>query len=394
MIEIDRVSKSYPLFRKPADRLLNLLPFSAKRYQSFSALNDISLSIGRGETMAIVGPNGSGKSTLLQLVAGVVAPTTGVVRRNGKVAALLELGAGFNPEFTGRENAFLYGELQGLTRQEISGTFSSISAFAEIGDFIDRPVKEYSSGMYIRLAFSVAIHVSPDILLIDEALAVGDVKFANRCIRKLEQLRQAGTTILFVSHDLGLVKRLADRAALLVAGQLDSLGDSSTVVNRYVGLALAGSVNEEEATPSVIRHGDGNCRIDSVSILDESGNSRKIFNPGETIVIEVTTMFLSDCESPVFGLLIRNRLGMDVYGTNNRVEGLTSPKVRAGTSMRVKFTFPCQLTKQYYSVTVAVQNDDGTSQDWLDDVASFFVAQPKELAGVADLQATIRWDPI
>src|SRR6201999_400958 len=204
----------------------------------FWALRDVNIGVERGEILSVIGPNRSGKSTLLQIVSGILDPTRGRVICRGRIAALLELGAGFNPEFTGRENVFLNGEILGIPRREMERVFPAVERFAEIGSFMERPVKEYSSGMYVRLAFSTAIHVDPEILIVDEALAVGDAIFANRCVKKFEELKERKVTVLFVSHDLGLVKRLSDRAALMLDGQVTAYGAPSDVVNRYVGLVL------------------------------------------------------------------------------------------------------------------------------------------------------------
>jgi lipopolysaccharide transport system ATP-binding protein len=203
LVLVQNVSKLYRLYRRPVDRLHEMLPRRKPRHTDFWALQDISFEVESGEMLGLVGPNGCGKSTLLQIVSGILQPTTGRVVTRGRIAALLELGAGFNPEFTGRENVYLNGELLGLSRAEIDKSMPSIEAFAEIGEFIERPVKEYSSGMYVRLAFSTAIHVDPEILIVDEALAVGDAVFANRCVRKFQELRERKVTVLFVSHDLG-----------------------------------------------------------------------------------------------------------------------------------------------------------------------------------------------
>jgi ABC-type polysaccharide/polyol phosphate transport system ATPase subunit len=392
VIEVREVSKRYPLYAKPSDRILESLPFWTRpRHREFEALRGVSFSVASGETFALVGPNGSGKSTLLQIIAGIFPPTSGTVRKEGRTAALLELGAGFNPEFSGRENVILHGELHGVSRSEVFDRLEEIETFAGIGSFFDRPVKEYSTGMYVRLAFSAAIHVDPEILVVDEALSVGDVRFANRCIRKFEDLKQRGKTILFVSHDLGMVKRLADRAALLLGGSVDCIGRPADVVNRYVGIALAGEVEERLDSGGPIRHGDGKSRIRRVRLLDADGVEKRLFSPGETITIEIEAIFLESCDAPMAGLLIRSRLGVDVYGTNTRIEGIHTGKIAAGTPVRVRFRMPCNLTGQDYSVTVALQNADGTSQDWQDDVASFRVIQPKQLAGVADLQAEVEW---
>ena len=275
MVLVQKVSKLYPLYRRPSDRILEQLPLvGRRRHSDFWALRDVSFSVERGETLGIVGPNGSGKSTLLQVVCGILEPTRGRVLAEGRIAALLELGAGFNSEFSGRENVFLNSEILGLSRKEIEKAFSRIAAFADIGEFIDRPVKEYSSGMYVRLAFSTAIHVDPDILIVDEALAVGDAIFANRCVQKFEELKQRKVTVLFVSHDLGLVKRLSDRAILMLGGRVECEGAPKDVVNRYIGL-----VHEWQKTPvsprpgaggpeGSFRHGDGSSRIVSAELLD------------------------------------------------------------------------------------------------------------------------------
>ena len=269
---VQNISKVFPLYRHPSDRILELLPISKRKHTDFWALRDVSLAVERGEIFGIVGPNGSGKSTLLQIVSGILRPTSGRVVTQGRVAALLELGAGFNPEFTGRENVFINGEIMGLSRAEIERAFPGIAEFAGIGEFMDRPVKEYSSGMYVRLAFAAAIHVQPEILIVDEALAVGDAMFANRCIRKFEELKQRGVTILFVSHDLGLVKRLAHRAVLMLNGRVEAEGSPRDVVNRYVGLVVERQkrVDEEERArlPSSLRHGDGASEILRVELLN------------------------------------------------------------------------------------------------------------------------------
>src|SRR5258706_11829375 len=238
LVLVQNVSKLYRLYRQPSDRLREMLPGCGPRHTDFWALRDIGFTVEKGETLGLVGPNGCGKSTLLQIVSGILQPTSGRVVTRGRIAALLELGAGFNPEFSGRENVYLNGEILGLSRGEIDKAMPSIEAFAEIGEFMERPVKEYSSGMYVRLAFSTAIHVDPEILIVDEALAVGDAEFSNRSIKKFEELKQRKVTVLFVSHDLGLVKRNSDRAALMLDSKVAAYGAPSEVVNRYVGMVL------------------------------------------------------------------------------------------------------------------------------------------------------------
>ena len=273
LVLVQNVSKLYRLYRRPGDRLREMLPGCGPLHTDFWALREIGFTLEKGETLGLVGPNGCGKSTLLQIVSGILQPTTGRVVTRGRVAALLELGAGFNPEFTGRENVFLNGEIMGLSRAEISKAMPSIEAFAEIGEFIERPVKEYSSGMYVRLAFSTAIHVDPEILIVDEALAVGDAVFANRCVRKFQELRERKVTVLFVSHDLGLVKQLSDRAILLLNGRIAAEGEPKDVINRYIGLVLEKQAPEarEQRLRASFRHGDGASEIRSVQILNARG---------------------------------------------------------------------------------------------------------------------------
>src|SRR4051812_38833027 len=291
VVLVQNVSKLYRLYRRPSDRLRELLPGSAARHSDFWALRDISFNVEKGETLGLVGPNGCGKSTLLQIVSGISQPTTGRVVTRGRIAALLELGAGFNPEFSGRENVFLNGEIMGLSRAEIEKAMPSIAAFAEIGEFMERPVKEYSSGMYVRLAFSTAIHVEPDILIVDEALAVGDAVFANRCVRKFEELKQRAVTVLFVSHDLGLVKQLANRAVLLLGGRIEAQGAPKDVINRYIGLVLEKQKSEapREAQGS-FRHGDGTSEILEIRLLNSRGESTTALRAGEPVKVQVRTL--------------------------------------------------------------------------------------------------------
>ncbi len=382
------ISKVFRLYAKPSDRIRELVPFVGRPlHKDFWALRGVSLSVEAGEILAIIGPNGGGKSTLLQIVSGILQPTSGRVITQGRVAALLELGAGFNPEFTGRENVFMNGEIMGLSRPYIERAFPQIAGFAGIGEFIDRPVKEYSSGMYVRLAFATAIHADPEILVVDEALAVGDAMFANRCIRKFEELRERKVTILFVSHDLGLVKRLAHRAVLMLNGRIEAEGTPRDVVNRYVGLVSERERRELETAPGTesFRHGDGKSEIVSVEVCPPSVMT------GENMCIRISARFHRDAPDPMVGILIRDRLGIDVYGTNTRIEQVDLGDFRAGERLDIEFRFACRLTAQEYTVTAATQNWDGTSQDWLDDVTAFRVTDPKGSAGVANLAAEVQW---
>ncbi len=396
MLQVQNVSKVYRLYRRPADRLLELLPFSRVAPSEFWALRDVSLTVERGEVLGVIGPNGSGKSTLLQIVSGILEPTRGRVVAHGRIAALLELGAGFNPEFSGRENVFLNGEILGIARRDMERVFPEIERFAEIGAFMDRPVKEYSTGMYVRLAFSTAIHVDPEILIVDEALAVGDAIFANRCIKKFVELKERKVTVLFVSHDLGLVKRLSDRAALMIDGRVAAFGNPSEVVNRYVGMVLERQERDEPRgdrpkAGASFRHGDGASEIVSADLLNARGESTRNLEPHETVSIRVRALAKRDLEDPVVGILIRNRLGIDVFGTNTRIEGIDLGNIAGGESFEVEFTFDCLLTRQDYTLTVATQHREGYSQDWLDDVISFSVTDARDVAGLANFKTKVEW---
>jgi homopolymeric O-antigen transport system ATP-binding protein len=394
LVLVQNVSKLYRLYRRPSDRLREMLPTARSRHTDFWALRDISFTVEKGETLSLVGPNGCGKSTLLQIVAGILQPTAGRVVTRGRIAALLELGAGFNPEFSGRENVYLNGEILGLSRAEIDRAMPSIEAFAEIGEFIERPVKEYSSGMYVRLAFSTAIHVDPEILIVDEALAVGDAVFANRCVRKFEELRERKVTVLFVSHDLGLVKQLSDHAILLLHGRIEAQGAPSDVINRYIGLVLEKQRSPQQKGDRVrgsFRHGDGTSEIMGVEILNTRGEAVASVASGEPVTVRVRSRFHTAVRDPMVGILVRTRIGMDVYGTNTLIEQTDLGVFQPGDELEVDFHLECWLTPQSYTLTVATQNPDGTSHDWLDDALAFDVVDTRVAAGVANLRAKVEW---
>jgi len=402
VISVQNVSKVYHLYQHPFHRVLGALALSRRRKAEFWALRNINLRVEKGEVFALLGPNGSGKSTLLQIISGILQPTSGRVHCSGRIAALLELGAGFNPEFSGRENVYLNGEILGLSRKELEAAFPRIEAFAEIGQFIDRPVKEYSSGMYVRLAFSTAIHVDPEVLIVDEALAVGDAIFASRCVQKFDELRRKNVTVFLVSHDLGLIKRLADRAAFMLDGRIVMQGSPKDAVNQYVGFVLdrerAGKDRGAEELPagtsvarnSSFRHGDGASRITDVHILDAAGEPCRTFRPGESMLLRIRAEFQRDVSNPVIGILIRNRIGMDIFGTNTRVEHVELGDYEAGDVLEIEFQMDCLLSRQEYTVTVAVQYWNGLSQDWLDDVIEFRVEDTKDVAGVLNLNTRVR----
>lgn len=377
--------------------MLAMAGVRSKATSEFWALRGVSFEVERGECVGIIGPNGSGKSTLLQVISGILQPTTGRALCEGRIAALLELGAGFNPEFTGRENVYLNGEIMGVSRSEMDAAFRKIEAFAEIGSFIDRPIKEYSTGMYVRLAFSTAIHVDPEILIVDEALSVGDAVFAARCVQKFEELRQRKVTVLFVSHDLGLVKRLCDRAIFVLKGEVILDGPTKDAVNRYVGFVLEQGDPDKPAPTgppaigSSFRHGDGASRITTVQILNGEEREATTFLNGEPMKIRVRAEFDRRMDNPVVGMLIRNRVGIDVFGTNTRIEGIELGCFEAGDALEVEFLIDCLLSRQEYTLTVATQYANGLSQDWLDDALAFTVVDPKDVAGLLNMKTKVEF---
>jgi ABC-type polysaccharide/polyol phosphate transport system ATPase subunit len=404
-IDVRNVTKMYRVYPAPVARLKEILLLNRRRfYEEFWALDGVSFEVERGGVYGIIGPNGSGKSTLLEIVTGTLEPTGGQVITRGRIAALLSLGAGFNPEFTGRENVFLNGEILGLSRAEIARSMPHIERFAEIGEFMDRPVKTYSTGMYLRLAFAAAIHVDPEILVVDEVLAVGDAIFVNRCVQKFEELRRRGVTVLLVTHDVGLVKLLCDRAMLLYGGRALAQGDPNDVVNRYNGLVLerqrAFAETNLPALPVVpelqeplaysFRHGDRQAEVVRVELLNEAGQPARAFRSGEDMQARVTVRFREQHPRPVVGIMIRTRIGMEVYGTNTELEEAGPGPTERGDLIEVTFAFACRLTPQEYTLTVATQAPDGASHDWLDDVLTFQVVDTRRAAGVANLEARVR----
>jgi lipopolysaccharide transport system ATP-binding protein len=356
-VEFRNVSKSYPIYAAPGDRLKELATFHQRSFhRDYWALRDVSFDVKQGETFCIVGENGCGKSTLLQICAGILQPSSGTVNVLGRVAALLELGSGFNPEFTGRDNVYLNATILGLSSKEMDLRFPSIAEFAEIGDFIDQPVKTYSSGMMVRLAFSVAIHVDPDILLVDEALAVGDVYFRQRCLRKVHELRAQGVTILFVSHSASEIKALGDRAMWLDHGNLMAIGNTDRVVSQYL-LAMAEKDadyqhNEAVHHPSVShgpleivegiphidhRSGDGRAEIIGIAVCSLTGEPLTTVSPDSTIVVRVSIRAKRNLDRPIIGVLFRNQLGLDLAGVNTTNDGNPLPPLLEGEICTVDF---------------------------------------------------------
>jgi lipopolysaccharide transport system ATP-binding protein len=410
-LRVENVSKQYRIYEHPGDRLKESLTRGRlKRHREFWALRDISFEIEAGTTTGIIGPNGCGKSTLLQIITGTLEPTHGNVWCDGRLSALLELGAGFNPEFTGVENVYMNGALSGFSRREITSMLPRIEHFAELGDFLYQPVKTYSSGMYVRLAFAVAISFDPQVLIVDEALAVGDAVFQHRCMRRIKELQESGVTILFVSHDPGAVRALCSRAILLNQGRAIADGLPVDVLNQYQKIIMAREeayeatqATAEEGAPDTdltlddlpeelhynYRHGDGTAQILGVQLSDAMRRKVELIETGESLFVRVRVRFNADVEHPVCGLLIRNRHGIHVYGTNTELQRVDFGPVKRGDQVEVTFNFDCWLAPDTYTITLAVHSVDAVSFDWLDDVLFFQVISSTAMDGVANLNASI-----
>jgi ABC-type polysaccharide/polyol phosphate transport system ATPase subunit len=392
-VELEGVSKAYKIYAHPRHRLLEALTRGRRRYHSdFWALRDVTVRVPRGSTLGIIGMNGSGKSTLLQVAAGIVRPTRGRVAVEGRVASLLELGAGFNPEFTGRENVLMHGAVLGFGREEMTSRLPAVQAFAEIGPFFDQPVKTYSSGMFVRLAFAGAIHVDPDVLLVDEALAVGDAVFQHRCIRRIREFQEQGKTILFVSHDMAMVKAVCTRAVFLDAGRVQADGPPGEIAQLYHAHVAGLEARRSEPAPAatraaapgqpaafradpafdrrvgLFRHGTGAARIRNVEALDETGCPVAAVEFDQLITLRVHLEFHAEAPYSILGYYLRDKTGIDVVGTNTYEEGVPMPGRRPGDTLVVDFRQRWPLMAGSYSVTVALAyNRDSPSYfDWID----------------------------
>lgn len=417
-LEIQNISKVYKVYKKPHHRLMEIFNFGDS-YQEIHALSNISFNVRKGCTCGIVGPNGSGKSTLLQIITGILQPTEGSCVVKGRISALLELGAGFNPDYTGRENIYLYASILGVEKDEIDLKLDEIINFAQIGDFIDRPVKTYSSGMYVRLAFAVAINVEPDILIVDEALAVGDESFQRKCFRKFEELKEKGVTILFVTHSLGLVKQFCDEAILIYKGKKIDEGHPNHVINVYTKLiaSMGDGQDIEDAviqkkltdTPSLdvndktndrdqlessseYRYGNGDGKIIAFRMLGENNNKSRIFNHGELIQISLQLEYYKDTPSSLAAYTIKTVSGVEVTGTNTNYENVALLEKHAGDIINVTFTQHTALNAGDYVVSlgfIELVDDEIVVMDRRYDVLTFKVAETKKAAGLVDPNADI-----
>lgn len=395
VIQFDRVSKKFTLHRERPrsfqELAVNLFQRNNDSHEEFWALQDVSFTVEQGETLGLIGPNGAGKSTALKLISRIIEPTSGQIEVNGRVGALLELGAGFHPDLTGRENIYLNGSILGLSRAQIRRKLDAIIAFAELERFIDVPVKHYSSGMYVRLGFSVAVHTDPEVLLVDEVLAVGDQNFSHKCLERIMEMQRKGITICFVSHGLEEIRRLCSRAVWLDDGMVQAEGDVEDTITAYLRHAAAeeearitATASEEEQEVEEIekvgpeskqRWGTGDVEILAVSFLDADGRERHVFRVGEPWVVRLHYRAHRRIESPVFGLAIHRNDGLHVCGPNTHFAGLDIPFVEGEGDVLYRVAH-LPLMEGSYLVSVAAHNQaDTVMYDYHDRLYTFKVRQ-------------------
>lgn len=362
-IKVSDVSKIYQLYEKPIDRLKEALSITKKNYhKDFFALDKVSFEVEKGQTVGIIGTNGSGKSTILKIITGVLTPTSGTVEVNGKISALLELGAGFNNEYTGIENIYMNGTMMGYTREEMDAKLPEILEFADIGDFVHQPVKTYSSGMFVRLAFALAINVEPEILIVDEALSVGDVFFQAKCFRKIDEIRQKGTTVLMVTHDMGSVVKYCEKVVLLNRGHFVAEGEAGEMVDLYKKI-LANQFDESDTKeadavdcdkPSIekeykvwkeklglnaetLEYGDKKAEIIDFGIFDHNGEISNIVTKGEEFTLRMRVKFAEKQRNPIFAYTFKDKRGTEITGTNTMLEGCMIEETKSGEIYDVSF---------------------------------------------------------
>ncbi len=372
VVELKGIRKTYNIWESPSSRIwvpimraiqsrinpnsrfyTTLAERLKKNCREFTALNNIDFNILKGESIGLLGRNGSGKSTLLQIIAGTLNPSSGSVNVSGKVAALLELGSGFDPEFTGIENVFMNGSILGLTKSEISSRIDEIAEFADIGEFIDQPVKTYSSGMMVRLAFSVSIATKPEILIIDEALSVGDAAFQRKCFRRIEEIRERGCTFIFVSHDLNAITNLTNRAILLERGKIRFEGDPLEAGNRYQQLIFG-----ERQTSAAKNYGDGNAEICSMWLEDEQGNQLETINSSKAFIFCYEARFNVDIDNPIFGLRVTNVHGVLLVSSNTSLLNKKIGRIKTAQTVVSRWRFSLPLTPGYVFFSAGISYPD------------------------------------
>ena len=428
-ITVKDVTKIYKLYDKPIDRLKEALnPFHKEYHKKFYALNNLSFEVKKGETVGIIGTNGSGKSTILKIITGVLTPTTGEVEVNGVISALLELGAGFNMDYTGIENIYMNGTMMGFSKKEMDAKLQEILDFADIGDFVYQPVKTYSSGMFVRLAFALAINVEPEILIVDEALSVGDVFFQSKCYRRMEEIRQKGTTILMVTHDMGSIIKYCDKVVLLNKGNFVAEGAPGHMVDLYKKI-LAGQMEGLEAAKDVdsdfsgetakkeqkektyqlphgklmkdsltinsnrTEYGDGRAEIYDLGLFDQRGNLTNLLLKGEEFTIKEKIRFAAPIQSPIFTYTIKDKKGTDLTGTNTMFEGTDIKPVKAGDEYEVSFTQKMTLQGGEHLLSMSCtgfEQGEHTVYHRLYDVANITVISNKNTVGVYDMESAVQ----
>lgn len=424
VVSIKDVSKVYKLFDKPVDRLKESLSLTHKSYHTdHFALEGISLDVHKGECVGIIGTNGSGKSTLLKIITGVLSPSGGSVEVKGKISALLELGAGFNMEYTGIENIYLNGTMLGFSREEMTAKLDDIINFAEIGDFIYQPCKTYSSGMFARLAFAVAINVEPDILIVDEALSVGDIFFQSKCYRKFNEFKEAGKTIIFVTHDMGSVIKYCERSMLINKGHHVLTGTSAEAVdvykkilaNQYDDSAKTDSSEEEKETRTheeekkaskewkqdlilnqqVDSYGNGEAEIVDFAIVDDQGKITSTLKKNKQFRIKMKIRFYEDIKNPIFAYIIKDRKGTEITGTNTLLENYTPKMGKKGEEVVVNFDQVLNLQSGQYLLSfgcTGYKNDDLEVFHRLYNACFLEVFSKKDSVGFYDMNATVSYD--
>ncbi|MDD4278922.1 MAG: ABC transporter ATP-binding protein [Candidatus Sumerlaeales bacterium] len=406
-IVLKDVNKHYRTAATPFLRLKEIIfPNSVKNAREFVALENVSLTISKGECVGIIGPNGAGKSTLLKLIAGILKPSDGDVIVNGRISSIIELGSGFHPDFTGTENIILNASLHNIPQENVPSLLEEIRAFTHLGKYMDLPVKTYSSGMFVRLAFALAISVKPEILLIDEALAVGDAVFSYKCLRRITELHKSGVTIVFVSHDTGAVSQICTRSILIDHGKILADGETQNVVNLYlqkiaeeltnqnssaddgklaqhfhqIGASEVSSNNEIET-----RFGSFDTIITDMFMTDESGNNTTKFRAGDVAIIKMFVRFDVKIDKPIFGVMLKNRLGIEVFGTNTQLQKIDTGSYTPGQAIEVSFAIPLHIGGGSYAVSLAVHSVNGVYFDYRIDALVFEVVQSLKSGGTSHL---------
>jgi len=411
-VSLIQVSKMYKVYHKPIDKLKEVLWRGRKKFRKeFWALRDISLDIPQGSTFGIIGQNGSGKSTLLQIIAGILRINGGKLKVNGRISALLELGSGFNNEFTGRENVYMQGSIMGLSRAEMDSKFQQIADFADIGQFIEQPVKTYSSGMYVRLAFAVAINVDPDILIVDEALAVGDAMFQRRCYKWMEEFKKKGKTIIFVSHAISVVTELCDHVVLLEKGQIIQTGSPREVVNSYNKLLAEKEIeylkrmkqrvnttddrlnNSNIQTTAETRFGTGDAQIIAFNILNKKREEVTILEHGQKYIFSFKSQFKKDIPEPIFGVSIYTLTGIYLSGTSTNTTNCLVSQAESSDEFTANFELVMNLNPGKYTCEANIATFSSSQRIFLDrrlDIASFSVVGKSLAYGLFDMDICIK----